>query len=108
MAKWRYIDDERAQGALANRPQEAPGDEIRDIFEVVGGGVSPYGGGMTLDIYIVAQPGWFVRLLDEELPDHTYDASGLRVLMNGKEVELKRGTLVAFLPPNYQEIANGA
>jgi hypothetical protein len=101
VAKWRYITEEQEAAARESRPGVPRGDELLDIYEVVSGGVcKPEGGGFEIP------PGDFVRLLDNDTNEPwAYKTIALRVKMNDMEVGLKDGSLVAFLPKNYREVA---
>jgi len=108
MARWRYVDEVHVEVAKANRPSVPSGDELLDIYEVIEGAVMQLqddgeGEGFTLP------PGSFIRLLEEDTEeDWVYRSVALKLKMNDMEVGLKDGSLVAFLPANYREVADGA
>jgi hypothetical protein len=103
MASWRHITEAQEAAARAARPGVPKGDELLDIYEVVSGGVcKPDGGGFEIP------PGSFVRLLEADTQEPwAYRTINLKLRMNGQEVGLKDNSLVAFLPPNYREVACG-
>jgi hypothetical protein len=106
MATWRYMtEEEEAELAQHVEPPPPEGDVVIHIFEVVDGRVR--GPGLPEDGETV-EPGWFVRPVEPGEPVPAYEVLSMRVKMNGAEVELKPGVLVAALPPNYRELADGA
>lgn len=115
MATWRYMEPEEVR-ALAEMPPVPPvvGDAVIHIFEVVDGSASPLrrsgDAEVTLDVALCAPQGWFARVLDDDefVEGHTYEVTDLEVKMNGQVVEMKHGTRVVFLPPNYRELADEA
>jgi len=110
MALWRFVSEEEDQLLREEVPVprvEGAVPSLNDIgiYEVVEGSVSPYFGGMTLDVAHIVRPGWYALLLGEELPGHTYNGWGLKVLMYGGVVELKNNTLITLFPPEHLEKA---
>lgn len=106
MARWRYMtEEEKAQLAQRAEPPPPEGDVVFHIFEVVDGRVR--GPGLPAEGEAV-EPGWFVRPVEPGEPVLAYEVVSMRVKMNGKEAEIKPGVLVAALPPDYRELADGA
>lgn len=108
MAVWRYMTDDEVVN-LENRvtPALPTGDSVIHIFEVVDGWVCTLlPDGFVQDLAKKAPEGWFVSPVDGLIENCTYAVDTLRVKMNGHVVEMRPGTLVVFLPPNYRELAD--
>ena len=109
MAEWRFVDDEEDAALRSSPPAyrvgEPPPLEWWNIYEVVGGSVTPYPTSPENSDTISVTPGWYIRVLEEELPGHTYNGAGLRVKMFDLEIELKPDILVTIFPPEHLEKA---
>ena len=102
MTRWKYITKAQEQIARESRPTTPTRDELLDIYEVVSGSVSSQDGSVS-DI----PPGSFIRLLDKGHSEPwAYLSVDLVLCMNNRKVGLKDGSLVAFLPKNYREVAD--
>lgn len=104
---WRFVSDtEDAELRESASECSPPPDPLVEagIYEVAGGTVRSCAYGDVVD----APLGWFVKVLDTELPDHTYRASDLEVLLYGKRVRLQSSTLVALFPREHLESARAA
>ena len=109
MALWRWMTEEESEAVHAMDTPPPPDPEtMLHLYEVVEGRVRRAG---TEGEGEPAEPGWFARTVelgDIVVPDWAYEVVVLRVKMNGAEVDLLPGGLVALLPPNYRELADGA
>tara|TARA_R110002126_G_scaffold52672_11_gene142991 strand:- start:2221 stop:2574 length:354 start_codon:yes stop_codon:yes gene_type:complete len=108
MADWRFVSDVE-DDVLRDAPPLPPAESLHlddlGVYEVVGGTVCKYESGWALDLARLVTPGWFAKVLADELLDHTYAVEELTVVTRTGTQELRPGALVALFPPEQLEIA---